>query len=73
MTAPSRSRLSCSRSAQSQHSTGGLLTFAALANRIRGIGVKQTLEFATVLLDHIHFTPELLAHEYDAIRHFPGD
>lgn len=49
------------------------MTFAALANRIRGIGVKQTLEFATVLLDHIHFTPELLAHEYDAIRHFPGD
>ena len=29
-----------------------------------GLGVKQTLGFAMVLLDHIHFTPEMLAHEF---------
>ena len=51
----------------------GMRTFAAGSNRIRGLEVKQTLGFARVLLDHIHFTSEMLAHEYDAIRHFPGD
>ena len=48
-------------------------TFAAPANSVRGLGVKQTLGFAMVLLDHIHFTPEMLAHEYYAIRHRPSD
>jgi hypothetical protein len=52
---------------------GGKLPFAASANRIRELGVKQTLGFATVLLDHFHFTTEMLAHEYYAIRHLPSD
>jgi hypothetical protein len=52
---------------------GGLRTFAASANRIIGLGVKQTFGFTTVLLDQIHFTPEMLAHEYYAIRHLSSD
>jgi len=52
---------------------GGLRTFAALANGVRGLGVKQTLGFGTVLLDQFHFTSEMWAHEYYAIRHLPSD
>jgi hypothetical protein len=52
---------------------GGERTFAASANRIRGLGVKQTLGFATVLLDQIHFTSEMFAHEYYAIRRLSSD
>jgi hypothetical protein len=52
---------------------GGLRTFAALANGVRGLGVKQTLGFGTVLLDQFQFTSEMWAHEYYAIRHLPSD
>ena len=35
-----------------------------------GLGVKQTLGFAMVLLDHIHFTPEILSHEFGTVAKF---
>jgi hypothetical protein len=60
---------------QSTHvvAKGGLRSFAALANGVRGLEVKQTLGFGTVLLDLFHFTSEMWAHEYYAIRHLPSD